>query len=103
MTSSFPRLFSLDAETSANYKRASKMTKKVLLAQIYQLQNDLDASRGNVAYLEAKAESQSLKDWSDVINRSRSLANDRAKKDMKQTWKDLKTIFSSPSFTISKA
>ena len=102
MPTSFPRLCSLDVESS-NYKKIKRLNKDVLLAQLFQLQNDLDVAHGKVSQLEAKAESQSLKDWSDVINKSRSLAKARAKKDTRQTWKDLKTIFSSPSFEISKA
>ena len=102
MPTSFPRLCSLDVESS-NYKKIKRLNKDVLLAQLFQLQNDLDAAHGKVAQFEAKAESQSLKDWSDVINKSRSLAKARAKKDTRQTWKDLKSIFSSPSFVISKA
>ena len=66
MPTSFPRLCSLDVESS-NYKKIKRLNKDVLLAQLFQLQNDLDAAHGKVAQFEAKAESQSLKDWSDFF------------------------------------
>lgn len=99
---SFPRLDSL-AETSANYKRASKLNKKILLAQIYQLQNEVDQLNGKASILEAQASSKSLKDWTDVINRSRQLAHARGKRDIRETVRDLRTVFSELSFRISNA
>ena len=109
MAISFPRLDSLDAETSANYRRASKMTKKVLLAQIYQLQGDLDNAKGQLAMAK---ESQSLKDWSEIINAARTKAEAGQKihnqeikflaEDFKKGWTAAKRAASQLSFTISE-
>lgn len=103
---SFPRLSSL-SPTDANFVRAKRLNKDVLLAQIYQLQADKDQLSGKAAMLQDKVKSQSLQDWSDVLNRANQLATERAKSDTKRftrsTWKDIKKIYSEISFQIRTA
>ena len=103
---SFPRISSL-SPTDANFVKAKRLTKDVLLAQIYQLQADKDQLSGKAAMLQDKVESTSLKDWSDVLNRANVLATERAKSDTKRftraTWKDIKKIYSEISFQIRTA
>lgn len=106
MNTSFPRLSSLSKE-DVNYIRAKRLNKDMLLAQIFQLQAERDQLNGQAAMLEHKVKSQSLQDWSDVLNRANQLATERAKSDTKRftraTWKDLKKIASSISFQIRTA
>ena len=103
---SFPRLSSL-SPTDSNFVKAKRLTKDVLLAQIYQLQADKDQLSGKAAMLQDKVESVSLKDWSDVLNRANVLATERAKSDTKRftrsAWKDIKKIYSEISFQIRTA
>ena len=103
---SFPRLSSL-SPTDTNFVKAKRLTKDMLLAQIYQLQADKDQLSGKAAMLQDKVESVSLKDWSDVLNRANHLATERAKSDTKKftrsTWKDMKKIYSQVSFQIRTA
>ena len=80
---SFPRLSSL-SPTDANFVRAKRLNKDELLAQIYQLQADKDQLSGKAAQLQDKVKSQSLQDWSDVLNRANQLATERAKSDTKR-------------------
>ena len=96
---SFPRLSSL-SPTDANFVKAKRLTKDVLLAQIYQLQADKDQLSGKAAMLQDKVESVSLKDWSDVLNRANQLATEKGKSDCRETWKDLKKIATAISFKI---
>ena len=103
---SFPRLSTLSKD-DANYIKAKRLHKDVLLAQIYQLQVDKDQLSGKAAMLQDKVKSQSLQDWSDVLNRANQLATERAKSDTKRftrsTWKDIKKIYSEISFQIRTA
>ena len=99
---SFPRISTLSKD-DANYVRAKRFNKDLLLAQIYQLQSERDNLNGKVAILQDKTESQSLKDWSDVLNRTNELATERAKSDCRETWSDLKKIASAIYFKIRTA
>ena len=99
---SFPRISTLSKD-DANYVRAKRFNKDLLLAQIYQLQSERDNLNGKVAILQDKTESQSLKDWSDVLNRTNELATERAKSDCRETWSDLKKVVSAISFKIRTA
>ena len=99
---SFPRLSSL-SPTDANFVKAKRLTKDVLLAQIYQLQADKDQLSSKAAMLQDKVESVSLKDWSDVLNRANQLATERGKADCRETWSDLKKVASTISFRIRTA
>ena len=103
---SFPRLSSL-SPTDTNFVKAKRLTKDVLLAQIYQLQADKDQLSGKAAMLQDKVESVSLKDWSDVLNRANQLASNKAQSDTKEItrslWKQATRIYSELSFTIKTA
>ena len=99
---SFPRLSSL-SPTDTNFVKAKRLTKDVLLAQIYQLQADKDQLSGKAAMLQDKVESVSLKDWSDVLNRANQLATKKGKADCRETWSDLKKVASAISFRIKTA
>ena len=99
---SFPRLSSL-SKTDANYVKAKRLNKDLLLAQIYQLQSEMDNLNGRVSILQDKTESQSLKDWSDVLNRTNELATERAKSDCRETRSDHKKVASAISFRIRTA
>ena len=99
---SFPRLSSL-SPTDTNFVKAKRLTKDVLLAQIYQLQADKDQLSGKAAMLQDKVESVSLKDWSDVLNRANQLATEKGKADCRETWSDLKKVASAISFRIRTA
>ena len=99
---SFPRLSTLSKD-DANYIKAKRLHKDVLLAQIYQLQVDKDQLSGKAAMLQDKVKSQSLQDWSDVLNRTNELAAERAKADCRETWSDLKKVVSAISFKIRTA
>ena len=57
MNISFPRLDSLDSAKSANYRKAEKMTKKVLLAEIQRKQISLDSLHGKIAKFETVQDS----------------------------------------------
>lgn len=103
MNISFPRLDSLDSAKSANYRKAEKMTKKVLLAEIQRQQISLDSLHGKIAKFETVQDSKSLEDWTQVVNKAKALANEEIKKGTKATWRDLKTVFSELSFKISQA
>ena len=102
MNTSFPRLSTLSKD-DVNYIRAKRFTKDVLLAQIYQLQAERDQLNGQAAMLEHKVKSQSLQDWSDVLNRANQLAAEKGKSDCRETWKDLKKIATAISFKIRTA
>lgn len=102
MKTSFPRLSSL-SPTDANFVRAKRLNKDVLLAQIYQLQAEKDQLNGQAAQLQDKVKSQSLQDWSDVLNRANQLATEKGKSDCRETWKDLKKIATAISFKIRTA
>jgi len=99
MNTSFPRLSTLSKD-DVNYIRAKRFNKDVLLAQIYQLQAERDQLNGQAAMLEHKVKSQSLQDWSDVLNRANQLAAEKGKSDCRETWKDLKKVASAISFKI---
>ena len=99
---SFPRISSL-SPTDANFVRAKRLNKDVLLAQIYQLQADKDQLSGKAAMLQDKVESVSLKDWSDVLNRANQLETEKGKADCRETWSDLKKVASAISFRIRTA
>ena len=99
---SFPRLSSL-SPTDTNFVKAKRLTKDVLLAQIYQLQAERDQLNGQAAMLEHKVKSQSLQDWSDVLNRANQLATEKGKADCRETWSDLKKVASAISFRIRTA
>ena len=99
MNTSFPRLSTLSKD-DANYVKAKRLNKDVLLAQIYQLQAERDQLNGQAAMLEHKVISQSLQDWSDVLNRANQLATERGKADCRETWSDLKKVASAISFKI---
>jgi len=95
----FPRLSTLSKD-DANYIKAKRLNKDVLLAQIYQLQAERDQLNGQAAQLQDKVKSQSLQDWSDVLNRANQLAAERGKADCRETWSDLKKVVSAISFKI---
>ena len=95
----FPRLSTLSKD-DANYIKAKRLNKDVLLAQIYQLQAERDQLNGQAAQLQDKVKSQSLQDWSDVLNRANQLATEKGKSDCRETWKDLKKIATAISFKI---
>ena len=99
---SFPRLSTLSKD-DANYIKAKRLHKDVLLAQIYQLQVDKDQLSGKAAMLQDKVKSQSLQDWSDVLNRANQLATEKGKADCRETWSDLKKVASAISFRIRTA
>jgi len=99
---SFPRLSSL-SPTDTNFVKAKRLTKDVLLAQIYQLQADKDQLSGKAAMLQDQVKSQSLQDWSDVLNRANQLATEKGKADCRETWSDLKKVASAISFRIRTA
>ena len=102
MKTSFPRLSTLSKD-DVNYIKAKRLNKDVLLAQIYQLQAERDQLNGQAAMLEHKVKSQSLQDWSDVLNRANQLATERGKADCRETWSDLKKVASAISFKIRTA
>jgi len=95
----FPRLSTLSKD-DANYVKAKRLNKDVLLAQIYQLQGERDQLNGQAAQLQDRVKSQSLQDWSDVLNRANQLATERGKADCRETWSDLKKVASAISFKI---
>ena len=95
----FPKLSTLSKD-DANYIKAKRLNKDILLAQIYQLQAERDQLNGQAAMLEHKVKSQSLQDWSDVLNRANQLATERGKADCRETWSDLKKVASAISFKI---
>ena len=99
---SFPRISTLSKD-DANYVRAKRFYKDLLLAQIYQLQADKDQLSGKAAQLQNKVKSQSLQDWSDVLNRANQLATEKGKADCRETWSDLKKVASAISFKIRTA
>ena len=99
---SFPRLSSL-SPTDTNFVKAKRLTKDVLLAQIYQLQADKDQLSGKAAQLQDQVRSQSLQDWSDVLNRANQLATEKGKAVCRETWSDLKKVASTISFRIRTA
>ena len=98
----FPRLSTLSKD-DVNYIKAKRLTKDVLLSQIYQLQAERDQLNGQAAQLQDKVKSQSLQDWSDVLNRANQLATEKGKADCRETWSDLKKVASAISFKIRTA
>ena len=87
----FPRLSTL-APTDANYIKAKRLNKDVLLATIYQLQIDKDQLSGSLAMANTKAERQQIEGWSGVIAKLRQQVNQDVKDFTKETAQDSRSM-----------
>jgi len=91
MTKSFPRLSTL-APTDANYIKAKRNSKDVLLATIYQLQADKDQLNGKLAYATDRAKRQEIQGWSGVISKFRQQVQQDVKDFTKETAQDIRSM-----------
>ena len=87
----FPRLSTL-APTDANYIKAKRLKKDILLAAIYQLQIEKDQLSGSLAMANTKAERQQIKGWSGVIAKFRQQVQQDVKDFTKETAQDIRAL-----------
>ena len=87
----FPRLSTL-APTDANYIKAKRLNKDVLLATIYQLQADKDQLNGKLAYATDRANRQEIQGWSGVISKFRQQVQQDVKDFTKETAQDIRSM-----------
>ena len=87
----FPRLSTL-SPTDANYIKAKRLNKDVLLATIYQLQIDKDQLSGSLAMANTKAERQQIEGWSGVIAKFRQQVGQDVKSFTKETAQDIRSM-----------
>ena len=87
----FPRLSSL-SPSDANYIKAKRLKKDVLLATIYQLQIDKDQLSGSLAMANMKAERQQIEGWSGVIAKFRQQVQQDVKDFTKETARDIRSM-----------
>ena len=91
MTKSFPRLSTL-APTDANYIKAKRNSKDVLLATIYQLQADKDHLNIRLATAIRSANRQQIEGWSGVIAKFRQQVGQDVKSFTKETAQALRSL-----------
>ena len=91
MTKSFPRLSTL-APTDANYIKAKRNSKDVLLATIYQLQADKDHLNIRLATAIRSANRQQIEGWSGVIAKFRQQVGQDVKSFTKETAQDNRSM-----------
>ena len=91
MTKSFPRLSTL-APTDANYIKAKRNSKDVLLATIYQLQADKDHLNIRLATAIRSANRQQIEGWSGVIAKCRQQVGQDVKSFTKETAQDIRSM-----------
>ena len=91
MTKSFPRLSTL-APTDANYIKAKRNSKDVLLATIYQLQADKDHLNIRLATAIRSANRQQIEGWSGVIAKFRQQVGQDVKSFTKETAQDIRSM-----------
>ena len=87
----FPRLSTL-APTDANYIKAKRLKKDVLLATIYQLQADKDHLNIRLATAIRSANRQEIKGWSGVIAKFRQQVQQDVKDFTKETAQDIRSM-----------
>tara|TARA_B100000902_G_C27273885_1_gene897804 strand:- start:956 stop:1231 length:276 start_codon:yes stop_codon:yes gene_type:complete len=87
----FPRLSTL-APTDANYVKAKRLNKDVLLATIYQLQADKDQLNGKLAKATDRANRQETQGWSGVISKFRQQVQQDVKDFTKETAQDIRSM-----------
>ena len=87
----FPRLSTL-SPSDANYIKAKRLNKDVLLATIYQLQIDKDQLSGSLAMANTKAERQQIEGWSGVIAKFRQQVGQDVKSFTKETAQDIRSM-----------
>ena len=87
----FPRLSTL-APTDANYIKAKRLNKDVLLATIYQLQADKDHLNIRLATAIKSANRQEIKGWSGVISKFRQQVQQDVKDFTKETAQDIRSM-----------
>ena len=87
----FPRLSTL-SPTDANYVKAKRLKKDILLAAIYQLQIEKDQLSGSLAMANTKAERQQIKGWSGVIAKFRQQVQQDVKDFTKETAQDIRSM-----------
>jgi hypothetical protein len=87
----FPRLSTL-SPTDANYIKAKRLKKDVLLATIYQLQIEKDQLSGSLAMANTKAERQQIEGWSGVIAKFRQQVQQDVKDFTKETAQDIRSM-----------
>ena len=91
MNKSFPRLSTL-APTDANYIKAKRNSKDVLLATIYQLQADKDHLNIRLATAIKSANRQQIEGWSGVIAKFRQQVGQDVKSFTKETAQDIRSM-----------
>ena len=91
MTKSFPRLSTL-APTDANYIKAKRNSKDVLLATIYQLQADKDHLNIRLATAIRSANRQQIEGWSGVIAKFRQQVGQDVKSFTRETAQDIRSM-----------
>ena len=87
----FPRLSTL-APTDANYIKAKRLKKDVLLAAIYQLQADKDHLNIRLATAIKSANRQQIEGWSGVIAKFRQQVQQDVKDFPKETAQDIRSM-----------
>ena len=87
----FPRLSTL-APTDANYIKAKRLNKDVLLATIYQLQADKDQLNGKLAMATTRANRKEIKGWSGVISKFRQQVQQDVKDFTRETAQDIRSM-----------
>ena len=87
----FPRLSTL-SPTDANYVKAKRLKKDILLAAIYQLQIEKDQLSGSLAMANTKAERQQIEGWSGVIAKFRQQVQQDVKDFTKETAQDIRSM-----------
>lgn len=87
----FPRLSTL-SPSDANYIKAKRLKKDVLLATIYQLQMDKDQLSGSLAVANTKAERQQIEGWTGVIAKFRQQVQQDVKDFTKETAQDIRSM-----------
>tara|TARA_Y100000593_G_C4290480_1_gene327984 strand:+ start:1540 stop:1815 length:276 start_codon:yes stop_codon:yes gene_type:complete len=87
----FPRLSTL-APTDANYIKAKRLNKDVLLATIYQLQADKDHLNIRLATAIRSANRQQIEGWSGVIAKFRQQVGQDVKSFTKETAQDIRSM-----------
>tara|TARA_R100000742_G_C4183344_1_gene17751 strand:- start:160 stop:453 length:294 start_codon:yes stop_codon:yes gene_type:complete len=87
----FPRLSTL-SPTDANYIKAKRLKKDILLSAIYQLQLEKDQLSGSLAMANTKAERQQIQGWSGVIAKFRQQVQQDVKDFTKETAQDIRSM-----------
>lgn len=87
----FPRLSTL-SPTDANYIKAKRLKKDILLSAIYQLQLEKDQLSRSLAMANTKAEKQQIQGWSGVIAKFRQQVQQDVKDFTKETAQDIRSM-----------